>query len=703
MMSTKKSSLLSILVLVMSLLSPTLKSVDTYAFSGVGDGTYENPYRISSCQELAEIEDDLSGTYKLTADLDCTADGNNIVTNGVFIGSLDGQSYSITYDLTDVDFLAGLFHNINGSTIENLTLNGTITLSSDAFVVGGLSANIYGNATISDVTINTSISGPVQTNVGGVAGTIDSSTTEGVLFAGSINNSAGGKTGGFYGTMYCSSTIQYSHSSGSVTANGGFTGGITGDDECEGPAGTYTNVSNSGLVSNDGDYVGGIVGRGWATTFNQVYNTGYIEGINNVGGIAGLLDYESGVYQSYNTGLILAYGSSAGGIVGHLAGSSAITQSFSNSVVTVQGDNGGGLLGYLNSGSNVYDSYSRGEVHGNNVIGGLIGFAWSGSINNSYSTSLVDSQTEAYGGLVALASILGDNGLFWDSENSVSTSAFGHGKSTAELKDIATYTSTASPGLGLSIWDFVGNVNDDAGTNEVWNIFSDVNDGFPCLSWEETCTENTPSSPDSDGDGLSDEAEDAGPNNGDANNDGTPDKQQDNVVAIPHQTTGKNGVLELSPSCEMQESGFGDVNALPTADSSFSYPHGMFEFSADCGGSGSTFTVKQYYYDVDPANFVVRKYNTNTQAYGTIEGATITQQTIDGRTVTVAQYQITDGGPLDMDGQANGSIVDPAGIGVADQTPALAATGQPVAQLIALAVIALSFSLLIPLVKRQAD
>lgn len=48
--------------------------------------------------------------------------------------------------------------------------------------------------------------------------------------------------------------------------------------------------------------------------------------------------------------------------------------------------------------------------------------------------------------------------------------------------------------------------------------------------------------------------------------------------------------------------------------------------------------------------------------YATIAGASISQQTINGHSVAVATYEITDGGELDMDGEVNGSIEDPAGI-----------------------------------------
>lgn len=666
-MSIKKSMARVALIglLTVSILGATMVRTSTaHAFSGSGAGTGGDPFLISSCAQLIEVDADLAANYKLTQDIDCSANGNDIIINDAFTGSFNGQSHAITYALTDVSFVGGLFSTINGATVQNLTLNGTLDVSGASVShAGALAADIYNGSTISHITVNVGITGSTIYGMGGIAGAMNSSFVDNIVFAGSVNNGGNGPTGGFFGYMYCTSTVSDSHSSGSVSANGGFTGGITGDDECEGPAGTYSRVYNTGSVTNIGDNVGGIVGRGWTTTFYQVYNTGYVEGINNVGGIAGLLDYSSLVYQSYSSGLILAYGNSAGGLVGYLAGESNINESYAIGAVTTQSNYAGGILGYLDTGSAIADTYARGDVHGN-AVGGLVGRAWSGSISRSYATGAVDGQNEDHGGLVAITDISGDNGLFWNTETSVSTSVMGHGKTTAEMKDIATYTDSSTEGLGQSIWDFTGTPNNDAGTNELWSIHSSANDGYPCLNWDETCTSQQ-MSPDTDGDGVRDNIEDAGPNSGDANNDEIADKTQDSVVAVSNQSTNKDGVLELSQSCEIQEIGLGAVSALPVADKAYTYPHGMFEFIADCGGTGSTFNVKQFYYDVDLTNFVVRKYNTNTQKYATIEGATVSQTTIDGRNVVVAEYQVTDGGPLDMDGVANGVIRDPAGLGLA--------------------------------------
>ena len=114
--------------------------------------------------------------------------------------------------------------------------------------------------------------------------------------------------------------------------------------------------------------------------------------------------------------------------------------------------------------------------------------------------------------------------------------------------------------------------------SNTWSLNSDINDGYPCLQWtDQNC--NTPNI-DSDGDGVSDAIEDSGPNNGDANNDGTPDRQQDNVVAISNDLTDKVVVLELSDSCEIQTSSIDDTNQYAQQDRGYNYADGMVHFTA---------------------------------------------------------------------------------------------------------------------------
>ncbi len=146
-----------------------------------------------------------------------------------------------------------------------------------------------------------------------------------------------------------------------------------------------------------------------------------------------------------------------GGIVGINQGgdSSANDRStVSNSYVTgkVSGQDAvGGLVGY-NYGGIIANSYSTAEVSGEGSVGGLVGYNDHNGggvfITNSYATGSTTNLVSArVGGLVGLD----NNGTyinsFWNTETTgQNTSEGGTGKTTAEMKNIATFTEAG--------WDF---------------------------------------------------------------------------------------------------------------------------------------------------------------------------------------------------------------------------------------------------------
>jgi len=74
---------------------------------------------------------------------------------------------------------------------------------------------------------------------------------------------------------------------------------------------------------------------------------------------------------------------------------------------------------------------------------------------------------------------------FWDIETTGQQhSAGGTGKTTAEMKDVATYTDTETEGLEEP-WDFVDDPYDDGGDKDIWDIDEETNDGYPYLTWED--------------------------------------------------------------------------------------------------------------------------------------------------------------------------------------------------------------------------
>ncbi len=205
-----------------------------------------------------------------------------------------------------------------------------------------------------------------------------------------------------------------------------------------GSTGTGSSIRNVGVknaVLTGEDYVGGIVGYMYGGMIERCYSTGQINGLTMLGGFAGYI-YMSGTVENC----------------------------YSGSIVTAV------------SGSTAY-------------IGGFSGRNFNGTVKKCYSTGSVhyaattDPTTKGFIGSLGTSQIMSDN--FWDMQSSgQSTSPEGAtGKTTAEMRSIATYTSLASAGL-TNPWDFMGNYNDDAGYDDYWSMHNSLNSGYPYLSWE---------------------------------------------------------------------------------------------------------------------------------------------------------------------------------------------------------------------------
>jgi hypothetical protein len=133
----------------------------------------------------------------------------------------------------------------------------------------------------------------------------------------------------------------------------------------------------------------------------------------------------------------------------------------------------GGLVGE-NQGT-VRDSYATSAVSGDTHVGGLAG-ANSGTVSNSYSTGSVTGD-EKVGGLVGYRFMYGTvNDSFWDTQTSgQATSAGGTGKTTTQMKNIATFS-----GAG---WDIIAVANPGTrNPSHTWNIVD--GETYPFLSRE---------------------------------------------------------------------------------------------------------------------------------------------------------------------------------------------------------------------------
>ncbi len=169
---------------------------------------------------------------------------------------------------------------------------------------------------------------------------------------------------------------------------------------------------------------------------------------------------------------------------------------------------------------------------------------------------------------------------------------------------------------------------------------------------------------DSDHDGLLNSQEVVGPNKDDANDDGQPDHLQANVGSQPSPIDGKYVVVESS--CDENANTVIKPESTVQKDIAFDYPHGLVSFVASsCGQAGATVNINLFFYgDIKAGEFVVRKLNANG-SYSAIPNAQQSEVVIGGQKALKVSYSVVDGGPLDQDGTANGSITDPIGLGQA--------------------------------------
>jgi len=170
-----------------------------------------------------------------------------------------------------------------------------------------------------------------------------------------------------------------------------------------------------------------------------------------------------------------------GGIVGYVLNSTDIANCFSSGSVTGNYFVGG-LTGFLDDGSLLDNCGSTASVSGNRYVGGLSGRNLA-SVSDCYAAGSV-SGTSYTGGLAGDGAGTATNSFYDTQTTGQTTSAGGTGKTTAEMKDIATYTSLATSGL-TTAWDFVGEENDDSGILDWWNMDTTYNSGYPVPSWDD--------------------------------------------------------------------------------------------------------------------------------------------------------------------------------------------------------------------------
>lgn len=298
-----------------------------------GIGTASRPYLITTKEQLNNIRYDMTGYYKLEANIDL----ENISwepagkRSAPFSGNFDGNNYTISNLLIDKSILPdiGFFGNTNNATIKNVNLSNssvTSTQKLDIPKTGGLIGSALGNSIIQNCSIDGESRVAALGNVGGL-----------------IGNTQGG-------------TVELCSSSAYVTASkGDYVGGLIGANAA--------NVKKScadGEVISSGNCVGGLIGNIQAknVSITECYSAGNVTGSSNVGGLIGNgIPYNWTVSNSFAIGSVTVTtpNAHAGGLIGGYT--SNVINCYAAVKLIFSGNNTGGLHSFTNSVNNISNSY----------------------------------------------------------------------------------------------------------------------------------------------------------------------------------------------------------------------------------------------------------------------------------------------------------------------------------------------------------
>ena len=476
-----------------------------------------HPIEIRDWYDLDAIRDHLGGSYILMNDLDSTTAGYEelasptahhgrgwdpivifVLTHGYygFEGAFDGQGYEIR-DLfinRPGEDHVGLFGDVGGVIMNTGVVNVTATGTN---YVGGLVGDNYGTVSNSystgSVTGNDYVGGLVGINGGPVSNSYSTGSVTG-------NENVGGLVGWNFGS------VSNSYSTGSVTGNENV-GGLVGQN-WETVSNSYYNydevlINGENIITIgalfDEDFEEWLANDKFLDVNERLSQEDGYYMINNVSDFQQLLAFgqddslrfrlkddldlgtETNFYIPYLAGEFDGNGHKISnlsfnldfvynvGLFGYLAPGGKVSQVGVENVNITGMLFVGGLVG-KNTGT-VSNSYFTGSVTGHYMVGGLVG-GNGGTVSNSYSIGNVSGNISV-GGLVGGGSSDTVSNSFWDTETSgQATSAGGTGKTTAQMKYIATF----------SAWDIIAVTSGQTNPAYTWNIVDGQT--YPFLSWE---------------------------------------------------------------------------------------------------------------------------------------------------------------------------------------------------------------------------
>ena len=291
--------------------------LSNYAFSQFsgGDGTENNPYRITSKKDLEELNDSIRNSllnnprtdynwsrgkyFKIMNDITdsikfCIGKKDNTYSSNNFIcfqGVFDGNNHKITLAInnywssigeTKLQSNVGLFSGTYQAKISNLAVDGYIK------------NNTYTDSNLSNFPFLS----------GGITGTaIESQIYNCINYADIIvDNSC---VGGIVGHLEKLSKITNCTNNGNLKSISDFGGGFGGIVGHSVETAEILNCINIGTIEGLSlMYLGGIVGAATNTTIINCINSGFVSGDTQIGGITGCILGNSTVKNCLNTGVV---------------------------------------------------------------------------------------------------------------------------------------------------------------------------------------------------------------------------------------------------------------------------------------------------------------------------------------------------------------------------------------------------------------
>ena len=294
----------------------------------VGDGTAAAPMPLRTFDELnATLPGNTTMHYILTGDIAMDAAWTPVDFNGSF----DGDGFTVTFAG------APLFKKLSSATVENLALTGTVT-DYTGMLSASATGTTFKSITAKDASLSyaceTSNSATVSAGLlgGSVGGTLEDITLDGSV---TLGNCVYGYVGMVAGSL--SGTASFVTAKGSVTGSYltvYYMGSIAGT-----MGGTLTDSYGGAALSSvsaAGSYtyimMGGLAGKSSGMTIERCFSDSDVSADYYQGGMVGYVYGSTNVYDSYVAGSV--EGAYAGGIFGQVNVDNDVTHRIKRTYVT---------------------------------------------------------------------------------------------------------------------------------------------------------------------------------------------------------------------------------------------------------------------------------------------------------------------------------------------------------------------------------